>query len=804
MKICPTCRRTHPDDIAFCPHDATPLLPADAASPIGQALDGRYEIELLLADTPGGRLYRVRDVLLGDRMALKIFNPELSRDVPGWLQHLQRNRRAAHAFRHPNVVTIYDITDDYLVMEYVEGETLDKALRVRERFTPRDAAEVLARVADALDSALRLSVECEFLTPSDIMLTRAKGGLPHVKLLPLIFNRRFGESNSGDAPIGETLKLTAFAPYLAPELWSGVTQPVDYGRALVYSVGVIAYELMSGRKPFDAETAYENALRQTAAQPKPLTDIAPDIPAAVSAIVERALNKTLNKRPATVTEFVSELQGALDIEKRWPETVTTDRVTRGVGTGQSESLESASSSAETLSYAPAEAAGADEPVQLDENVQFTVYQPETIAPARWYTLLALAHLSKRRPDAPPDEPDPAAEVKRIAARVLADEPVEYDSVKQNSFHAVPRAGEITFVPEMEGCEFNPPRQSFSWQKSVHKVEFEMRASRSLEGRTARGRLTVFLGTLILADVPLAIGVDSGAGRSSTRETPQRVAASAAPYRKIFPSYSHRDRAVVEQIEQHVHALGDTYLRDVTQLRAGQDWQRWMRDAIREADVFQLFWSHNSMRSNYVREEWEYALSLGRPNFIRPTYWEFPLPESPAENLPPDELRRLHFQYLQGGTMMTHPSMPDSSAEGAQAKTEQQAQASGSIGAQPTEAVVLCSMCGARFSTANTFCGRCGAALKARASSHAQTAATPAPESNNAPDVFRDKQLREPLAVELREMKLATSSPASYQASTQQPPPARAKGRPFLWISLLLVLLFFAALAVGLLLLFLLR
>jgi tetratricopeptide (TPR) repeat protein len=289
------------------------------------------------------------------------------------------------------------------------------------------------------------------------------------------------------------------------------------------------------------------------------------------------------------------------------------------------------------------------PLYADENVQFTVYRPVAVAPMRWSLLLAFAHLSTRRPDAPPDEPDPLEAIKRIAERVLADEPVEYSPIGGvDSLHAVPHGDEITFVPSIEGFEFNPPSQSFFWQKSWHKVEFEMRAAPALEGRVARGRLTVFLGSLILADVPLAISVTRDA--QTARPT---APASATPYRKIFASYSHNDREIVEQIEHHIQALGDKYLRDVRELRSGQDWQRWMREAIAEADIFQLFWSHNAMRSTNVRKEWEYALSLARPHFVRPIYWETPLPESPTENLPPDDLRRLHFQHLRPG-LSTHP------------------------------------------------------------------------------------------------------------------------------------------------------
>ena len=67
--------------------------------------------------------------------------------------------------------------------------------------------------------------------------------------------------------------------------------------------------------------------------------------------------------------------------------------------------------------------------------------------------------------------------------------------------------------------------------------------------------------------------------------------------------------------------------------------------IEEANVFQLFWSHNAMRSQFVRQEWEYALSLRRPEFIRPTYWETPFPEAPETGLPPEHLRRIHFHFI---------------------------------------------------------------------------------------------------------------------------------------------------------------
>ena len=282
---------------------------------------------------------------------------------------------------------------------------------------------------------------------------------------------------------------------------------------------------------------------------------------------------------------------------------------------------------------------------IDNNVQFTVYRPSTIVPQLWYTLVAFAHLSKPRPNAPPNEPDPLKEVQRLAAKILSDQPAQYEASKLDRGFSVPRKGLLTFVPLVEGCEFNPPTQSILWQKTVHKLEFEMRALPEVDGREVEGQMTVYLGNIILTEVPLRISVDSHyvAPQSQPSETEE---ASATPYRKIFASYSHQDTEIVEDFENYVRALGDTYLRDVQTLRAGEVWSERLEEMIREASVFQLFWSSKSMPSKFVRQEWEYALSLNRPKFIRPVYWEEPLPETKPD-LPPASLKRLHFYKFPG-------------------------------------------------------------------------------------------------------------------------------------------------------------
>ena len=290
---------------------------------------------------------------------------------------------------------------------------------------------------------------------------------------------------------------------------------------------------------------------------------------------------------------------------------------------------------------------------LDENVQFTVYRPRAVRPAEWYDLLAFAHLAERRPDAPPDEPDPLAQVKAQAEQLLGARLGDYDDPRSDSRFGVPQDGEITFLPEIPGVTFNPERRVFRWQEDVHREEFRLRADPEVNGRTVRGRLRVYLGMIILAEVDLALRVDAAAP-PATVPGPPAAPDHARPYRKIFASYSHADLEVVRQFELMAQALGDDYLRDLARLRAGDDWDEELLRLIDGADVFQLFWSYNSMRSPHVRREWEYAQSLARPHFIRPTYWEEPLPSSDQPPLPPDSLRRLHFSRLSALPPATPP------------------------------------------------------------------------------------------------------------------------------------------------------
>ena len=264
-----------------------------------------------------------------------------------------------------------------------------------------------------------------------------------------------------------------------------------------------------------------------------------------------------------------------------------------------------------------------------------------VAPAKWYDLVAAAHLDAARPEADPSEPTPLERVQAKAKAMLGERFDDYAPLTHDALQGVPQGSELTFAFEMAGVEFNPARVSFGWFEDEHTVQVRLRATPALDGKTARGRMTVFLGAIILADVPFSLRVDAARAADRPKLEPEREAIRR--YRRIFASYSHRDLPIVEQFERFVEATGDRYLRDHKILRAGEAWDDRLLELISEADVFQLFWSRNALASPHVRREWEHALSLGRDNFIRPVYWESPLPQ--AAGLPPEPLTRIHFQFL---------------------------------------------------------------------------------------------------------------------------------------------------------------
>jgi TIR domain len=277
-----------------------------------------------------------------------------------------------------------------------------------------------------------------------------------------------------------------------------------------------------------------------------------------------------------------------------------------------------------------EALGSEGPGEAQpEPVQFTVYHPQQVVPGRWYDLLAYVHI-----------PQVHATVDRDSAKRL-DESEAYGRRRASATQGIRRGAEILVVPELPGCRFNPGEQRLLWVEDWHRVEFRVSADPGQPGfelgKAVNGRVAFYVETVLVGEVPIWALVSERAeiGRREGGLAP----ATGTPYRSVFVSYSHRDSAIVERLGKAYEALGMTFLRDIAVLRSGEKWNAALLDLIEQADIFQLYWSAAASASPYVEQEWHHALEQHRAHFIRPVYWEEPMPPPPAD------LADIHFRHL---------------------------------------------------------------------------------------------------------------------------------------------------------------
>lgn len=321
MKYCLTCNEKFDDSISFCPKDGE-VLEEDPTSVVGTVLDGQYQIESILGKGGMGAVYRARHILLGDRVAIKLLPPEM-RSNTEWLRRFQREGQAARRFRHPNAVTVYDLRTSsdgtiYLVMEYVEGHTIDAELKKRGRFSPADALAVLDPIMSVLNAAHAMGVVHRDLKPENIMIGKpSTGGPPVVKLLDLgIAKLRevAGAEKTGTTALTMAGQMLGTPYYMSPEQWGELpddgNSEID-GRADIYSLGIVFYELVAGRRPFGGLTLLELRREHVSVVPKSLRELDASVPEGFSNAIARAIAKDRSARQGTADELEQELRSAL-------------------------------------------------------------------------------------------------------------------------------------------------------------------------------------------------------------------------------------------------------------------------------------------------------------------------------------------------------------------------------------------------------------------------------------------------------------------------------------------------------------
>jgi len=320
MKYCTLCKSKYEDGLSFCPTDGE-VLEDDPSSIVGTVLDGQYQIESLLGKGGMGAVYLARHILLGDRVAIKILPPEV-RTNADWLRRFRREGQAARRLRHPNAVAVHDLRTSsdgtiYMVMEYVEGHTLDAELKQRGRFTPAEALEILEPIMSVLNTAHSMGVVHRDLKPENIMIATASSGRESsVKLLDLGIAkmREIAGESTGTTELTMAGQVLGTPYYMSPEQWGELSRdgnPEIDGRADIYSLGLVAYQMISGKRPYSATTLHELRRDHIHGSPAPLREKMPDVSQGFSDAIARAISKDRDDRQSTAGELAGQLRSAV-------------------------------------------------------------------------------------------------------------------------------------------------------------------------------------------------------------------------------------------------------------------------------------------------------------------------------------------------------------------------------------------------------------------------------------------------------------------------------------------------------------
>ena len=272
---------------------------------IGKKLDGLYEVRELIGSGGMANVYKAvavgqnGPVPAGTVVAVKVLRAEYMHD-PDLVNRFKNESKAISLLHHPNIVKVYDVsvTDrlQYIVMEYVNGMTLREYLNERGgRLTSRETVHFISQILQALDHAHRNGVVHRDVKPQNIMLLD-NGQLRMMDFGIARISRAENQLISG--------KAMGSVHYISPEQAKGeMTGP----RSDIYSVGVMMYEMLSGRLPFDGDDAVKVALKQITDTPQPLAQAAPDTPRALVEITEKAMAKLPENRYASAREMLSAL-----------------------------------------------------------------------------------------------------------------------------------------------------------------------------------------------------------------------------------------------------------------------------------------------------------------------------------------------------------------------------------------------------------------------------------------------------------------------------------------------------------------
>ncbi len=268
----------------------------------GSVLGGRYRVEARIGSGGMGEVYRGVDTVLDRTVAIKILLSQFARDV-SFVDRFRREAQAAARLNHSNIVGIYDSGADgetqFIVMEFIQGRTLEDFISSGGRFNPAHAVEVAEKICDALAYAHVAGVIHRDIKPANVMVTR-KG---EVKVMDFGIARIV----AGPQTAPQTSAVLGTAAYISPEQAQG--QPVD-GRSDIYSLGAVLYEMLTGRPPFTGDSPVAVAYKQVNESPVLPSVANREISPLLDAVLMRALAKNPANRYQTADDFRADLERA--------------------------------------------------------------------------------------------------------------------------------------------------------------------------------------------------------------------------------------------------------------------------------------------------------------------------------------------------------------------------------------------------------------------------------------------------------------------------------------------------------------
>lgn len=317
---CDSCGHVNQDGARFCAscgRDLPQATPNPAYPLIGQTVGGRYHIVSLIGEGGMGVVYKAEQRLGSAvrKVAVKTLHAELSRD-PSVTARFHREVGTVAQLEHPNTVRVYDFgtTPDgtlYIAMEYLDGRALNRVIETEGALEPRRAAHLIRQVAGSLDEAHRQGIIHRDLKPENVLLIERAGERDVVKLVDFGIAAR---TESGDREKEQKLTQQGMVlgtpPYMSPEQFTG--KALD-ARSDVYSLGVMAYEMLTGQLPFQADTPWQWATQHMTSPPRPFEE-QPNgarIPEPMRRTVMKALSKDPHDRQSSAGQFYTEFAAAL-------------------------------------------------------------------------------------------------------------------------------------------------------------------------------------------------------------------------------------------------------------------------------------------------------------------------------------------------------------------------------------------------------------------------------------------------------------------------------------------------------------